>query len=1856
MLRYLADDRDQFLVLSLGKFNLPETINITRENLTELSKTEEHHINKRPFGSTFREAIAVSSTHALATEQEDEELAKATETLLAAIKNNQTRKTMPTPLDPSTAAGRILHLTNCLWRYLPLRKMTSYHLWSILTRLKEINVVLQSIDNENENDNAEAIDVAQLREIFPDMVRALGSISQDTQYDGTDLEHVSAVLQVLAALPEYEHGKTAPRATAEVSLEALAAFSRIPHVVESTTDITSRASELAAKLEHGNADTVAFGSQTTGTNGDSEEAAYQRARTLEQDGAAAAAILLRRHCRDMVGTKTKLSGIHEEDEENEEDGFSDSELGKKASELLNVVSKMTHDPNLIASTAPVVFEAIQRSLNHGTVLQMKDVSSVCVILSSLDKESDAYVLGAELLRTGLSKEGCANAIREMVAGIAQFDSSACIALSALINSGSVNVDDVVNVEGALQTILNVLDNPNEMNWTDNEEEPKALIDIAFALASTNRGLQLLKSSPNGVQTLLDHVRKTTNEDTSNTSDTSDTKINSKIKRAMKCAATLIHGGVVALKSGDKVNTIAALKGRPEHKQLAVQMLMNSIVDAEKEEENNGDHSGTSTFLLTLRQVRDEIELGRNGIVYNTVVSLLTDVMGVGFAENLVEKPPLNGFLSSLLDHSNILNDMSIITSHPKYISEIFEISDYDLDEIVTRMKYSLSTNDEKDGHGEGDDEGNGSKDGNSSESLPISNRFDVKKAARCADIISNILQNSNTPNLNKKYRKLALQSIDLGVVAELAVQGINLAPMDSPTVRSFLHLLETLPAKITLSRGGVHAARAAQRNPETSLSALHLINSFTKGIITNKISKTTGKRKKIKKDDLNLLMKSGCVQYTVGIVETLTERAKLNGGSTTGEERSMLILALETLSVMSSTGSEECIKRMTASNVSSLLVDCMRVHSRTDRSITSLAASTLARISSEDTTSLEALDHLSLSHVDARLVNDLLQDLDLMLKRKKGKRGNVGELLDILGSDLSQQTSGLTNRKNVPIVCDMLRNVMAQRMAEDLATEEGIASLVHEIESSQANQQRTEAAVKVLRRIVGQDRINKDGSKQNEAYRHLIDLKVGAKVARALAASQSDEFRQDALHFLQGLTSNREDGFSNQGLELSDLVLISNNIQQARDGEDEGENGQATHRHSMLLGAVKLALESHADRPPPSKELFDALYQAIDVLAEDDTASAQLKERIGSMDQRWDMERMGDAGAIGVVIRALIQDQNENNRDNVPDEHSQLLPWCRFLRECVHDVYWSRVVASEGGLIIAVQVIVKYMDAAMNGDVYSLDLIRVCVHLLADACVNCKENSHHVFRLHIVTVIHNLLIHFKSNPNITKATCCLAINLCHDDPAQQKQIGAGILRDLSASLDMFLPHDKLSNKSKDSTNSTNSIHSTDSTLETKSTKSKSTKKSDSLERYEDDDDDEEDIENEQIFDSPTDEVVCTWLLKFCGCVSFEDSCAVDMVFLGITKYAIRGIKIACMNGNNDLFSVCSNLIGNLVITAHDDTNSATLKEQLIRQIWRDGTVECIMFVLRNAQDPSQLMYICEVIQAFLDDDASATKMILARNELNTSGDAAGLEMIGTLLDRLVEFQWDLEFCAMGVLTIARFAELEDPSIGSKRNTTFITPADVLVRAGCVQVLIGELEDCAENRSATNVANECLNALDNIAVVSQDARRGLVGMGGIHAVASVIREHGKHVNDPRNVKVVNSGLSLLMRVCINQSLVPQIAKDCIGAVMDVARNHARNPKILKPLFHLLTMMAFEVETLEIITEENAISFVIDTLCNMYQHPAIVMQAITVLETIGTASPDHARVVANEGGKTAIKGKSLEWFFCGEEICIDHFYSV
>ena len=55
-------------------------------------------------------------------------------------------------------------------------------------------------------------------------------------------------------------------------------------------------------------------------------------------------------------------------------------------------------------------------------------------------------------------------------------------------------------------------------------------------------------------------------------------------------------------------------------------------------------------------------------------------------------------------------------------------------------------------------------------------------------------------------------------------------------------------------------------------------------------------------------------------------------------------------------------------------------------------------------------------------------------------------------------------------------------------------------------------------------------------------------------------------------------------------------------------------------------------------------------------------------------------------------------------------------------------------------------------------------------------------------------------------------------------------------------------------------------------------------------------------------------------------------------------------------------------------------------------------------------------------------------------------LLGTLLDRLIEFQWDLDFCQLAVVTIARFAELEVEGASSRRRKKNDTaPADVLVR-------------------------------------------------------------------------------------------------------------------------------------------------------------------------------------------------------------------
>ena len=106
---------------------------------------------------------------------------------------------------------------------------------------------------------------------------------------------------------------------------------------------------------------------------------FQRLRRLEENGAAAAATLLRRHCRELVDSDLKL--LHSDQLITSSSSHSKFEIGNRTTELLVVLSKMTHEMDLLVSTAPIVFEAIQASLDSGTEgLTASDITSICVIM------------------------------------------------------------------------------------------------------------------------------------------------------------------------------------------------------------------------------------------------------------------------------------------------------------------------------------------------------------------------------------------------------------------------------------------------------------------------------------------------------------------------------------------------------------------------------------------------------------------------------------------------------------------------------------------------------------------------------------------------------------------------------------------------------------------------------------------------------------------------------------------------------------------------------------------------------------------------------------------------------------------------------------------------------------------------------------------------------------------------------------------------------------------------------------------------------------------------------------------------------------------------------------------------------------------------------------------------------------------------------------------------------------------------------------------------------------------------------------------------------------------------------------
>ena len=520
---FLKNDRKRFLILSLGKFSLPDTLDLSKENITEVSKEEELLLIGRqsgeekasayhPFGTTWQEFNAVSSSHTMAQQVEDDDLAAAAQQLLIAA-YGQEYKTEQQSIDPKSTEGRILYLTNCLWRYLPLRKMTTYHLWAILTCLTAAK-------------KADTNSIVQQRKVFPELVKALGVVARDTQYDGNDLEQCSAVVQILAALPEYGHGEAVPEETVDISLEALTAFSLVPRVVESKDDLTSKAADLAMLLEGINDADVRQGS---GDREKANKAAFDRMVIFEKDGATASAVLLRRHCFDMVGGSGSGGG-------SEGSGgsggigslnmsttvFTDSELGERSSALLSVLSKMSHDTDLLCSTAPLVFESILRAMHgkgegsNGVALSPEEISSLAVILASLPKESDAYHLGAELMQhawSSASYETTVSVIQTLLADISDsHNENACIALASLLSSGTIQVDDLVNA-GGVGIILATLTDSHTNGWDNGSSRvPKELLQISYALTSTNAGMEQIQSANGGIPTLIECLIESVQKD------------------------------------------------------------------------------------------------------------------------------------------------------------------------------------------------------------------------------------------------------------------------------------------------------------------------------------------------------------------------------------------------------------------------------------------------------------------------------------------------------------------------------------------------------------------------------------------------------------------------------------------------------------------------------------------------------------------------------------------------------------------------------------------------------------------------------------------------------------------------------------------------------------------------------------------------------------------------------------------------------------------------------------------------------------------------------------------------------------------------------------------------------------------------------------------------------------------------------------------------------------------------------------------------------------------------------------------------------------------------------------------------
>jgi hypothetical protein len=2022
---YLRADRDKFLTLSLGKFagahpGLPA---LSAQNLTEIAARQAEASprppafrGRGPFGATRADRLRVQHAHALGEWRNKDRLMQAAHALLAAAvgadwaaqaEEEEAREEEVTAAcaasgvpSPPLVVARLQYLTDCLWRYLALPRMTTYHLWSLLHSLKEGGVDART-DTAEEGPEGPAAAAAGLADCAADLSEALGMVVRGKT---SGLEMVSAALQVLAVLPAPAAGST----MAGVVLDALDAFSRVPRVVDDDDSVKSKAERLRWVLEHGSAMEMAkrrslgldqASGGAPGADGDAAAAdadavtsAMAKKRRLEQDGATAAATLLNRFCKTLMS-------LFNMDSHANRDEFDDMALGARSAQLLTVLSKLgAHNTTLLANVSPLIFGAIQRSSDGADGAQGSlppvDLCELGLILAKLPQDSGAFAMGASLLcKLDLAGRG-AESLGAMLSAIGAGDVQAYVALAALQSSNELDADILLDA-GAADILALALDREGQLlekaqaadpttrgdsgdggDGGDAQQQqrrrrrqgPQMPAEILFsvaALASTDRGYRELAKN-GGLAALLDATLRA--QATTPDGGVETTGIFSRTTTAAHQAfdlATVVLLGPSSMSDShtddifvvDESATLEALLARDDAQMQLAEQLLRTVFDSAG--------GSVAALLEKIREARDSVPLGQESKRYLTALAVLPRVLPDNYAEkHVVEKPPVGGLMSQLLNCPQELKQLSVLTAVPQYSDGVFRPREYDLDEAFVLMQQAL--------HADGSDADASSLTSNE------------QKGALCAYVIANTLE-----SLSFDATVEAVDSLDMGCVAEEAVRGINVCMGDDASVQSFLALLETLPPRVALARGAIQAARAAVRNKSTKLAGLHLIHTLaedmarfedhssvstvTRAPLSNSgrnsvsangerkrrnhrgsVHKLQPRRQEKVEEDIAALIKSGGLQLAVDVmleatakIHTLhdgeTKNSISSGGGGGGgdastndvcrDDRRLLAMAIDTIQIVARCDPASRKQLLEGMDISTVLAEIMELHAQTDQDLTSLAASTLAMLSIEDGQALrlgkkwkdgegaKSGDAVVLSPGDARLAATMISALD-------GQDHNA--LMDVLGSEdyLSElhadrgRAASVDDAAHGFLMNSMVKNVVAQRLASDYANEDGIARLVSELDDPGTAPQRKNAVVTVLRRIadgqnrppgVGQRRRRRRGgrhrgdyvpeadaaSRANQVAKHLVDLKVAQKVAAALASSDSDDYRADCLHFLQSLTSNQHVDFGNQGLDASDLKLISENvaISRARGGK----------RHSQLLQSVDLIMENKLDQPADNEALFDAIADAASALGDagDSDMMSRLRVAMGLMGGKFALDKIGESGGMGAVVRAIAL-HGDKGGGTEGGGQSRLLKWCKLMREFVRDTYWSQVLASDGGLIIAVQVIAKNM-AAPKGKaekkaqrVLRTDLVRVCCQLLADATFMCKSNAHHLLQLHIVRVIHGVLCNFPHHSAIVKAVSCLSINISHDDTDAQHLLAQGLLTKVVELLDEIMPHviplrggsnvgggtsehnkhleDEAEHAEEVKASSvphhppglaqknTQSDVGKSSGSKRKSAKNKNKNKNKNKE--------ESKLYGVDMFRSTKDQIIARWMLSLCFCFSFDDRCAVEMIFMGLAKTACAGLRIASAAGNLELMGVCSNLVGNLIITALEtgDTN-ATMRSHMVKRIWREETPDTVIQLLRIANDPGQLMLAVEILHAFVDDDSSSRRLLFAparEYEAKTShhrtssieypaaasvagnrqktrkGRAAGLELVSLLLDRLTEFQWDLDFCEAGIKILARFAELEDKSSLKVRKHGGTGAAHVLVLAGTVQVLIGELEDCAMNGGASKLASVCLGCLDSISLVSADARRAIVNMGGTEAIAAVLMRHTSQPNElGKNVTL--DALNLLTRLCIDSSLIPKLARDTIAAVMIAARKHSRDPKICNAVFVLLTLLAFEVGTLELIRNEEAIGFVIDALCAMPGEVELVKEAVTVLETIGTASPDHALIVVNEGGKMAIQSKLFVLGFSGAQ---------